>query len=73
MSFYVHRAKEDRTGWIGPIRSKTQAIKEAQAWQDSGWDAVVFVSDPSIKRAVAMWQKQADARLGRRRRALPGS
>lgn len=69
MSFYVHRVNaedETRRGWIGPIRSRTQAIKEAQAWESCGWHACVVTSDESVRRAVATWQKDADQRLGRK-------
>lgn len=64
-SYYVNRAKDGRrSGWVGPIRSRNQAIKEAQAWQDSGWDAAVFVSDPNIRAAVRAWQKAVRADRG---------
>lgn len=67
-SFYVKREHDDgRTGWVGPIRSFSQALRESRAWNDAGWSTRVDDSTPEIRAEVRAWQKAADIRLGRRR------
>lgn len=63
MSYYVHRIHDDgRNGWVGPIRSNTQADKEATAWKDCGWMAWVHESDTQVKLQVRAWEKQVKAK-----------
>lgn len=49
------------SGWTGPIRSATQAAKEARAWFDAGWDATVELSTPEIRAEVRAWEKTRKA------------
>lgn len=59
MTFYVERSHPDgRAGWTGPIRSLAQAWKEAGAWHDAGWSAIVHESSPEIKAKVRAWSAQ---------------
>ena len=61
MSFYVQRKHEDgRMGWVGPIRSYSQARREFAAWRECGWDAVIHDSTPDVVHAVRQWQKAAN-------------
>lgn len=67
MSFYVMRKHEDgRLGWVGPIRSYPQALRESRAWNDAGWDTRVDDSTPEVRAAVRAWQKAKDIEHGRR-------
>jgi hypothetical protein len=61
MSCYVKRTRGDAVGWVGPIRSERQAYREADAWRQAGWHAVVRVSAPDVRAAVRAWQRAADA------------
>lgn len=65
-SFYVKRIPPDgRLGWIGPIRSRNQAGKEAAAWRDPGWiDTEIHLGYDHVKAEVRAWQKEANARRG---------
>lgn len=71
-AFYVHRAigsqeaGDWREGWTGPISSRYQAGREVAAWQASGWRAQSFESTPELLERVAVWQREADQRHGRR-------
>ncbi len=65
MSYYVHRSRDDREGWIGPIRCERQAHKEKDAWEDAGWTAEVHKSSPEIKAKVATWVKAVAERRAR--------
>jgi hypothetical protein len=65
MSFYVRRDRDGKRGWVGPIRSYSQARREFAAWRDAGWDAKIEDSTPEVRREVRDWQRAADKRLGR--------
>lgn len=66
MSFYVRREKPGnvgvRRGWTGPIRSERQAEREAEAWRDAGWSAIVETSSSEIKREVRRWMNEVRVR-----------
>jgi hypothetical protein len=61
MTYYVRRERDDRVGWVGPIRSERQAGREATAWQECGWQALVFPSSANVRECVRRWQKAARA------------
>jgi hypothetical protein len=78
VSFYVKRSRPARlddspvglidgrkNGWTGPIRSASQAQREAGAWRDGGWDATVVETTPDIRAEVRAWQKACDISHGR--------
>lgn len=68
MSFYVKRTRESdgRVGWVGPIRSYNQALRERRAWVETGdFDAIIHDSTPEIRAEVRAWQRAADVRLSR--------
>jgi hypothetical protein len=67
-SFYVRRLTPlGRLGWTGPIRSRRQAEREAQAWRDAGWFADVLPNTPDVRAQVRAWQ-----RLREEERRRPG-
>ena len=67
-SFYVRRLTPlGRLGWTGPIRSRRQAEREAQAWRDAGWFADVLPNTPDVRTQVRAWQ-----RLREEERRRPG-
>lgn len=70
MSFYVERSRVSPAGhgWTGPVRSERQAHREAGAWADAGWAAVVHPSTPQIRARVREWQRAADKRRAGRSR-----
>jgi hypothetical protein len=74
MSYFVNRARGTmaegnlREGWVGPIRSRTQADREADAWRADGWRAYVVEATPGLRKKVNAWQREADIRLGRKPR-----
>lgn len=65
MSFYVKRVSTStaRIGWIGPIRSRAQAQRECDAWNDatssdgSGWISTIHESSSEIRAEVRAWDK----------------
>jgi hypothetical protein len=69
MSFYVRRihTRTGREGWVGPIRSQRQALREAAAWEAATdsfgdyWSADVFHSCPDVRRRVREWVKARPA------------
>lgn len=56
-------------GWVGPVRSGRQALREVAAWMSGGQRARAYLATPARKREVDAWQAEADRRHGRRRRA----
>lgn len=64
-SYYVRRVSPDgRLGWTGSIRSHAQVLREAAAWQDSGWTAEVLPNTLEVRREVRTWERAvAERRL----------
>lgn len=61
MSYIVKRtAPRDamyRSGFTGPMRTKTHAQREADAWINVGWSAEVVEYTAEVKAEVRAWQK----------------
>ena len=60
MSYYVRRRLGTRQGWTGPIRSRRQVEREAQAWRDSGWEADVEPSTPEVRAEIRQWERDKE-------------
>ena len=61
-SFYVRRTRWDRgVGWTGSIRSLAQAMREADAWRDAGWEAQVLPNVPEVRERVRVWEQRVKA------------
>jgi len=59
--FYVRRLTPlGRLGWTGPIRSRRQAEREAQAWRDAGWFADVLLNTPDVRAQVGARQRRRE-------------
>ena len=66
-SFYVRRLTPlGRLGWTGPIRSRRQAEREAQAWRDAGCLADVLPNTPDVRAQVRAWQRLGEEERRRR-------
>lgn len=70
-SFFVRRSRDadpasgreaPQAGWTGPIRSPRQVEREAQAWRDCGWTAVVEPATAPVRAEVRAWEKAVAAR-----------
>ncbi len=63
-SFYVHRRRvsDGREGYVGSLRPRSRADREANAWRDSDWEATVLPNTPEVRQRVRAWQRQVKAR-----------
>ena len=58
MASYVKRTNDvGRVGWVGPIRSPRQAVREVEAWESCGWSAEVVPVTPESRLVVRSWSK----------------
>jgi hypothetical protein len=66
-SYYVRRESVDgRVGYVGSIRSRAQAHREAEAWRSCGQTAVVLPNTPQVRAQVRAWQKAVKERRAAR-------
>jgi hypothetical protein len=77
MSYYIRRTRTvDRrplllrrgtavgaVAWTGPIRGRSQAERERDAWRATGeWAAEVVASNAATRAQVRAWQRQGGRR-----------
>lgn len=58
MSYIVVRTKPTGyAAYTGPMRTKSHADRERNAWRDAGWGADTVEYTAEIKAAVRAWEK----------------